>query len=191
MTCGVLADLTNAIESRDPWMLGHSARVAELAVTLGRSLGWTTDRVEVLRLGGLLHDVGKLAISQHVLGKAGPLDPDELSAIRAHPVTGVRLLQEIPSARPALSCVLFHHERWDGGGYPTGRAGDAIPLEARVLTVADAYDAMTTSRPYRRAFSMHEALSEISACAGSQFDPVLATLFVAMWSEAAPAAAAS
>jgi putative nucleotidyltransferase with HDIG domain len=187
----VLADLTKVIESRDPSMLGHSARVAELAVTLGRSLGWTSDRVEVLRLGGLLHDVGKLAISARVLAKAGPLDPDELAAIRQHPVTGARLLEPIAEAQPALACVLFHHERWDGGGYPTGRAGDAIPLEARVLSVADAYDAMTTSRPYRRALGTNAALSEISKCAGTQFDPVLATLFVAMWSEAAPAAAAS
>jgi putative nucleotidyltransferase with HDIG domain len=188
----VLADLTTAIESRDPSMLGHSDRVAALAVTLGRSLGWTSERVEVLRLGGLLHDVGKLAVSEHVLAKAGPLDPDELAAVRAHPVIGVRLLEAIPAARPALACVLFHHERWDGTGYPTGRAGDAIPLDARVLSVADAYDAMTTSRPYRRALSTREALGEIAECAGSQFDPVLATLFVAMWSEqAAPAAAAS
>jgi putative nucleotidyltransferase with HDIG domain len=188
----VLAALTNAIESRDPSMLGHSARVAELAATLGHSLGWTQERVEALRLGGLLHDVGKLAVSERVLARAGPLDPDELASIRRHPVTGARLLEPIAAARPALGCVLFHHERWEGGGYPTGRAGDAIPIEARVLTVADAYDAMTTSRPYRRALSTRAALAEIARCAGSQFDPVLATLFVAMWSEqAAPAAAAS
>ena len=192
MTCGVLADLTTAIESRDPFMLGHSARVADLATTLGRSLGWSAGRVEVLRLGGLLHDVGKLAISERVLAKTGPLDPDELAAIRQHPVTGARLLEPIVAARPALGCVLFHHERWDGAGYPTGRSGDEIPIEARVLAVADAYDAMTTSRPYRRALSSREALSEIDACAGSQFDPVIATLFVALWAEeAAPAAAAS
>jgi putative nucleotidyltransferase with HDIG domain len=187
----VLTDLTNAIESRDPSMLGHSARVADLAVTLGRTLGWTSERVEVLRLGGLLHDVGKLAVSQRVLAKAGPLDPDELESIRQHPLTGARLLEPIAEARPALGCVLFHHERWDGDGYPTGRAGDAIPLEARVLAVADAYDAMTTSRPYRRALTTRSALDEIARGAGTQFDPVLATLFVAMWAEAAPVAAAA
>jgi putative nucleotidyltransferase with HDIG domain len=187
----VLADLTNVIESRDPSMLGHSARVAELAATIGHALGWTAENVEALRLGGLLHDVGKLAISAQVLTKAGPLDADELAAVRAHPVTGVRLLESIDAAKPALACVLFHHERWDGGGYPTGRAGDDIPLDARVLAIADAYDAMTTSRPYRRAFSTNEALGEIVRCAGTQFDPVIATLFVALWSEASPAVAAA
>src|SRR4029079_3961576 len=109
-------------------MLGHSARVAELAATLGESLGWPAERVELLRLGGLLHDVGKLAIPEQVLTKAGPLEPHELESIRRHPVTGARLLEPIAAARPALGCVLFHHERWDGSGYPTGRAGDAIPI---------------------------------------------------------------
>jgi HD-GYP domain-containing protein (c-di-GMP phosphodiesterase class II) len=101
------------------------------------------------------------------------------------------MLEPIVAAHPALSCVLFHHERWDGSGYPTGRAGDDIPLDARVLAVADAYDAMTTVRPYRCALTMNEALSEIMTCAGTQFDPVIAMLFVAMWSEAAPATAAT
>jgi HD-GYP domain-containing protein (c-di-GMP phosphodiesterase class II) len=187
----VLADLTTAIEARDPCMLGHSARVAKLAVTLGRTLGWASERVEALRLSGLLHDVGKLTICKRVLAKAGPLDRHELEAVRAHPVTGLRLLQPVASARAALACVLFHHERWDGGGYPTGRAGDEIPLDARVLAVADAYDAMTTTRPYRRALSKHEALAEVARCAGTQFDPVLATLFVALWSEAVPATSAA
>jgi putative nucleotidyltransferase with HDIG domain len=187
----VLADLTTAIESRDPHMLGHSARVATLAVTIARALGWTSERVEVLRLGGLLHDVGKLAIPEAVLAKVGPLDDDEFRAIRAHPVTGARMLEPIASARPALAGVLFHHERWDGDGYPTRRAGDDIPLEARVLTVADAFDAMTTARPYCRALTTNEALGEIVRCAGTQFDPVLASLFVALWSEAAPATAAA
>ena len=187
----MLAALTNAIESRDPSMLGHSARVAELAATLGQSLGWPAERVELLRLGGLLHDVGKLAVSERVLAKVGPLDPGELESIRRHPVTGARLLEPIAAARPALGCVLFHHERWDGSGYPTGRAGDAIPIEARVLNVADAFDAMTTARPYRPALSTRAALGEIAHCAGSQFDPVLATLFVALWSEQAASAAAA
>ncbi len=120
----MLAELTAAIERRDPYTRGHSVRVADLAVTLGEALGWVGARLDTLRLGGLLHDIGKLAVSAHVLAKPGPLSPDELAAIRAHPVTGAKLLEPIAAARPALSCVLFHHERWDGNGYPTGRGGD-------------------------------------------------------------------
>src|SRR6266568_3700051 len=131
----MLAALCVAIEARDPSMEGHSARVAGLAVALGESLGWTRDRLGTIRLGGLLHDVGKLAVSETVLTKAGPLEPAELDVLRTHPVAGVALLDSIPAARPALGCVLFHHERWDGCGYPTGRAGDEIPLEARALAV--------------------------------------------------------
>src|SRR6266542_734100 len=186
----MLAELTAAIERRDPYTRGHSVRVADLAVTLGEALGWVGARLDTLRLGGLLHDIGKLAVSAHVLAKPGPLSPDEVAAIRAHPVTGAKLLEPIAAARPALSCVLFHHERWDGSGYPTGRAGHDIPLDARVLAVADAYDAMTTTRPYRRAFTSDEARAEIARCSGTQFDPMLSVLFVELWDDDALAAAA-
>jgi|SRR5579872_4135306 len=185
----MLAALTDAIEARDPYTRGHSARVAELAVLLGEALGWAVDRLEILRLGGLLHDVGKLAVSSHVLTKATPLEPDELAAIKRHPVAGAKLLEPFPSVRDALECVLFHHERWDGTGYPTGRAGGDIPIEARVLAVADAYDAMTTARPYRRARSPFDARREIARNAGTQFDPMLAVLFVELWDADAIAAA--
>jgi putative nucleotidyltransferase with HDIG domain len=191
MECGMLAALTDAIEARDPYTRGHSARVAELAVTLGETLGWARERLDVLHLGGLLHDVGKLAIAAHVLSKPEPLDPDELAAVRSHPVVGVALLEAFPGAHPVLECVLFHHERWDGTGYPTGRAGGDIPIEARVLAVADAYDAMTTTRPYRRALGSAEARIEIARCAGTQFDPMLAVLFVELWDDEVFAAAAS
>jgi putative nucleotidyltransferase with HDIG domain len=187
----MLAELTAAIEARDPTTHGHSARVAALALTIGEALGWAADRLAALRLGGLLHDVGKLAVSSHVLGKPGPLAPDELAAIRSHPVTGAKLLEQFEDARPALACVLFHHERWDGDGYPTGRAGHDIPLDARVLALADAYDAMTTARPYRRALTSAEARAEIARCAGSQFDPMLSVLFLELWNEDAATAAAS
>jgi HD-GYP domain-containing protein (c-di-GMP phosphodiesterase class II) len=185
----MLAALCAAIEARDPYTRGHSSRVADLAVALGQALGWTGSRLGILRLGGLLHDVGKLAISEHVLTKAEPLEPAELKSIRVHPYAGAKLLQAIPFARPALGCVLFHHERWDGSGYPTGRAGEEIPIEARVLAVADAFDAMTTVRPYRRALTSSEARAEIARCAGTQFDPTLALLFVTLWGESAAAAA--
>jgi putative nucleotidyltransferase with HDIG domain len=185
----MLDALCSAIEARDPYTRGHSTRVAALAVSLGEELGWTKSRLSILRLGGLLHDVGKLAVSSRVLAKPGPLDEHEHAAVQVHPVTGAKLLEPFPVARPALACVLFHHERWDGLGYPTGRAGGAIPVEARVLALADAFDAMTTDRPYRRAYDVDRALAEIRRCAGTQFDPRLVGPFVELWGGGTIAAA--
>ena len=174
----MLEALTLALEARDPATRGHGTRVAHLAEAVAVRLGWDAARVEALRLGSRLHDVGKLAISPRLLAKPGPLDERELRIVRTHPLVGARLVGAGLSARTALPYVLYHHERWDGAGYPTGRAGEEIPLEARLLAVADAYDAMTSPRPYRRAVSAFLALEEIERCAGSQFDPSIATLFV-------------
>ena len=173
--------LSHAIEARDPATRGHGARVAVLAEAIALRLGWGTEQIDDLRLGCRLHDVGKLAISPRVLRKPGPLDEVELRLVRTHPLVGARLLGAIGRARAALPYVLYHHEHWDGGGYPTGRVGDGIPLEARLLAVADAYDAMTSPRPYRPAVSHAEALDEVERCAGTQFDPEIAGLFVEAW----------
>ncbi len=177
----MLAALSEAIESRDPYTRGHSARVTALADAVARWLGWTEDALEGLRLGGALHDVGKLTVPGSILRKPGPLVASELVRIRAHPEAGARLIEPIDSARPALPYVLYHHERWDGGGYPTGRCGREIAIEARVLAVADAFDAMTSDRPYRRALPEERALAEIYRCAGSQFDPEVARAFIEVW----------
>ena len=174
----MLDALSHAIEARDPATRGHGARVTALAEAMAVRLGWTDSRIEALRLGARLHDVGKLAISLRVLTKPGPLDEPELRLVRMHPLVGARLVGAGGAARPVLPYVLYHHERWDGDGYPTGRAGDAIPLEARVLAVADAFDAMTSMRPYRPAISADAALEEVERCAGTQFDPDVARLFV-------------
>ena len=188
----MLSVLTGAIEARDPYTRGHSARVTELAEALARRLGWSEERLEALRIGGPLHDVGKLAVSDAVLRKAGRLEAHELAAIREHPKAGARLLLRVAALRDAIPYVLYHHERWDGKGYPSGRAGEQIPLEARVLAVADAFDAMTSDRPYRRALSHAEALAEVERCAGTQFDPAIASAFLELFAEAAlPAAAAA
>ena len=177
----ILATLTAAIESRDPYLRGHSARVSAYAAGVARRLGWDERRVAVLELGGALHDVGKIAVDVAVLRKPGPLDEDELAQIRRHPEAGAQLLHGIADFKAALPCVLYHHERWDGTGYPTGRAGARIPAEARLLAVADAFDAMTSPRPYRPALTAEQALGELERCAGTQFDPKLAAGFVDTW----------
>jgi putative nucleotidyltransferase with HDIG domain len=189
----ILTVLTGAIEARDPYTQGHSARVTALAEEIARRLGWTEERLEALRVGGPLHDIGKLAVSDHVLQKEGELEEHELAEIREHPKAGARLILRVAALREAIPYVLYHHERWDGAGYPTGKAGEEIPLEARVLAVADAFDAMTSDRPYRRALSRAEALAEVERCAGTQFDPKIARIFLELFEEAelATAAAAS
>ena len=173
--------LTRAIETRDPYTRGHSARVSALAEALARRLGCDHGRVAAVRLGAPLHDIGKVAVSDEVLLKPGRLSPRELAEIRLHPTVGARLVQPLRALTPALPCILYHHERWDGCGYPSGRARDQIPLEARILAVADSFDAMTTTRPYRVAMSPESALEEVDRCAGSQFDPAVARAFLDGW----------
>lgn len=163
----------------DPALASHAARVGANAEAVARRLGWDDERLEELRLGAALHDVGKVNVRPEVLGKTGLLDESELAEIRAHPVEGTWLIAGVPSLSPALPYVLFHHERWDGDGYPTRRAGRAIPLEGRILAVADAFDAMTSLRPYRRSLSPAEAASEIRRCGGTQFDPDVVEAFLA------------
>jgi HD-GYP domain-containing protein (c-di-GMP phosphodiesterase class II) len=190
----MLAELSEAIESRDPYTRGHSARVTALADAVARWLGWGEGQLRTLSIGGPLHDIGKLSVAGRILRKPGPLTPEELAEIRSHPEAGARLIEPIASAQCALPYVLHHHERWDGRGYPHRLAGDEIPIEARVLAVADAFDAMTSHRPYRRALSNDEALAEVDRCAGTQFDPEIARAFLEVWGSAPirlPEAAAS
>ena len=177
----LLRTLSRAIEARDPYARGHGARVTAIAETVALKLGWGHDRIEVLRLGAALHDIGKLTVAGDVLGKAGPLSDEELAHVRRHPETGARMVELIPSLRPAVAGVRHHHERWDGAGYPDGRAGPGIPAEARVLAVADAFDAMTSDRPYRPALLPAHAIAEMKRCSGSQFDPEVVAALVDAW----------
>jgi putative nucleotidyltransferase with HDIG domain len=178
-----LPNLGRAIEARDPYTRGHSARVTTYALALARRLGCDAGEIEAIRLGGPVHDIGKLTIPDDVLLKAGPLDASEHDVVRGHPEAGARLLRGIEHLTEAIVCVLYHHERWDGAGYPLGLATDEIPLPARVLAVADAFDAMTTHRPYRRALSERAAIAELERCAGSQFDPTVVAAFTAAWQD--------
>lgn len=178
----MLHSIARALEERDQ-TLGHGARVAALAEPVALELGWDTERIRSLRRAAPLHDVGKVKVRPQLLGKAGPLTLEELAEIRSHPAAGARLVLPLRRFHEALPYVLFHHERWDGEGYPAGLSGRRIPIEARILAIADAFDAMISPRPYRRSLTHEHALDEVEKGAGAQFDPVAAELFVEAWAD--------
>jgi HD-GYP domain-containing protein (c-di-GMP phosphodiesterase class II) len=163
----MLTAISRALEERDQTH-GHGARVAALAEPIAHQLGWDVERIARLRFGAPLHDIGKVSVRRDVLLKVGPLTLEELAL-------------PLRSARHALPYVLFHHEWWNGSGYPLGLRERAIPAEARLLAIADAFDAMTSARPYRHALTHDRALQEVEACAGMQFDPAIAALFCETW----------
>jgi putative nucleotidyltransferase with HDIG domain len=177
---GTAMKLTQTLVLRDPDNAGHAARVTELALRIADAIGAEPRRIRAIRDGGPLHDIGKLELDRAILDKPGALEPEEIEEIRTHPELGARMLHGIRSLRASLDCVLHHHERWDGTGYPYGLDGEQIPLEARILAVADAYDAMTSHRPYRDPRTHEEALAEVERCAGSQFDPQIARAFLTL-----------
>jgi HD-GYP domain-containing protein (c-di-GMP phosphodiesterase class II) len=181
----MLAALASAQAARDPSTAAHCSRVTDFAERLAVWMGWDEVRLSMLSVGARLHDIGKVMISETILRKSGPLSPQELAEIRTHPTAGARLIAPVDSAEPAVPFVLYHHERWDGSGYPTNRLGVEVPEGARLLAVVDAFDAMTSTRPYRRALPTFHALAEIERCAGSQFDPTIAHAFLKAWSAGA------
>lgn len=157
----VVLSLARTIEARDSYTRGHSERLAASAAQLGREVGLSTEQVETLRIAGIVHDVGKVAVPDSVLLKAGPLTPQETAIMRTHPVQGERICSPLKSFRCVLPIIRHHHERMDGSGYPDGLRKDAIPLGARILQIVDIYDALTTDRPYRIAFSVNQALATL------------------------------
>ena len=167
---GAIRALAMALDARDPYTAGHSERVSAISVAIGRQMGLDDDQLEVLRLGALLHDIGKIGVSDHVLRKPGGLTSEEFELIKQHPGLGARILRSVPFLARHIPIVELHHERPDGKGYPHGLAGHEIPLLARIAHVADAFDAITSARAYRPARGAGEALSELWACAGAQFD---------------------
>jgi putative two-component system response regulator len=169
--------LAAAIDARDPYTGGHVERVADFAVILGRGLGWADQQLTYLEMGAALHDVGKIGVPDAVLRKPGRLTDEEWELMRQHPDIGARLLQHVPFLQPSLGCVLRHHERYDGAGYPGCLLGEDIPMEARIVAVADTFDAMITDRPYRRALSYEHARREILHGRGTQFDPTVVDVF--------------
>lgn len=176
--------LMAAVETKDLYTRGHSERVSAASVLIARQIGMREDRVASLRYAGMLHDVGKLGVPTRVLQKSGRLTEAEFAAIQRHPVQGLEIVREIEFLDEAMAGIMHHHERLDGMGYPMGLAGAQIPEFARAIAVADAFDSMTTTRSYRGARSVEEAIDELRRCAGSQFDPVMVEALVTAVQEA-------
>ena len=178
MFLGTLRALTASIDAKDTYTRGHSERVALLTRQLARAVGLDEHSFSRMHIAGLVHDVGKIGVPEAVLTKPGRLTDEEFAWIKKHPEMGFRILKDIPQLRDILPGVLYHHERFDGRGYPEGLAGTAIPLVARLISLADAFDAMSSTRTYRPALSRSAVLQEILDCSGSQFDPDFAGVFV-------------
>ncbi|HEX6972472.1 MAG TPA: HD-GYP domain-containing protein [Limnochordia bacterium] len=170
--------LASALDAKDPNTRGHSERVARWAVAIARSMHLSDADIEIIEHAGVLHDIGKIAIKDAVLHKAGRLTEEERRLVEAHPAVGASIIQRIPCLRGAVALIRHHHERYDGTGYPEGLSGKSIPLGARILAVADAFDAMSMDRSYHRGLTFEEAISELWEGRGSQFDPEIVEIFV-------------
>lgn len=170
--------LAATVDAKDHYTYGHSKKVSKYATDIAAALGYPKDRIDALRTAGLLHDIGKIGVSDEILRKLEPLSSEEWQPIYAHPDLGVSILKHVEGLRDCLAGVKYHHERYDGSGYPEGLKGDNIPLDARILAVCDAYDALTSERPYHKKFTRERALEELKRCAGTQFDPRIVKAFV-------------
>jgi HD-GYP domain-containing protein (c-di-GMP phosphodiesterase class II) len=177
---GVLHALTRSIDAKDAYTRGHSQRVAALSRALAHQIGLADEQCERIYLSGLLHDVGKIGVPEAVLTKPGRLSDAEFEAIKKHPAIGAQILGNIKQLQDIIPGVLYHHERWDGRGYPYNLASDSIPLMGRIICVADSFDAMSSTRTYRPALPLETVLAELNRCAGTQFDPELARVFVTL-----------
>ncbi|OQB49818.1 MAG: Cyclic di-GMP phosphodiesterase response regulator RpfG [bacterium ADurb.Bin157] len=175
-----LSALTGAIDAKDSYTRGHSERVTELSIKLAEECNVPSSEIENIKLGGLLHDIGKIGIPEAVLNKPGRLNDEEFNIIKSHPDLGLHILGKVEFLEHIVPIIRHHHERYDGKGYPGGLKGDNIPLLARIVSVVDTFDAMTTNRPYRKALTIEESLVEIDRCSGSQFDPDIAAKFIKM-----------
>jgi diguanylate cyclase (GGDEF)-like protein len=170
--------LASTIEARDPYTYGHSQKVRSYAVALAENLGLPGEKVAIISHAALLHDIGKIGIYDEVLNKPGKLDPTEFELVKTHPQLSRTIVAHITSLTPCLQAIVQHHERWDGTGYPNKLKGESISLEGRILAIADAFDAMTSKRPYHDPMSSKKAIQELKRCAGAQFDPKLVEIFI-------------
>ena len=173
--------LANAIELRDRYTRGHVERVMHYATVIAEQMGWSQSQIKALQFGAILHDIGKIYVQEGILSKAGPLDDIEWVEMKQHTVVGAELLQKIPYLTQAIPIIRYHHERWDGSGYPLGLVGEEIPLGARIVSVADSFDAMTTARVYQKPVTPEGALQEIIAGNGNKYDPSVVNAFISAW----------
>ncbi len=177
---GTLEALTTSIDAKDKYTCGHSHRVALLTAQLAEAAGFSEEKIERCRIAGLVHDIGKIGVAEDVLLKTGKLTDEEYDSIKMHPEIGARILKDIPQMEDVLGGVLHHHEKFDGSGYPHGLHGEEIPVIARMIAIADTFDAMSSSRTYRSAMTRDAVLQEMKEVAGAQFDPQLASLFFSL-----------
>lgn len=170
--------LRYAVEAKDSYTRGHSDRVSEYSVLIGEKMGLSEEDLRVLRIGGLFHDIGKIGIPDRILLKEAKLTDEEYAEIKKHPTIGAHILEDAEAFKDMVPIVKYHHERFDGRGYPEGLKGEEIPLFARIAAVADTFDAMTSKRSYRNALALDIVIGEIERCKGSQFDPQIADIFL-------------
>lgn len=178
-----VGSLANALDARDPYTAGHSRRVSELSCATAAALHLSNEDIERIRIGALLHDIGKIGVADSVLQKPGRLTAEEFALVKLHPVIGRRILEGVHGFAPYLGAVELHHENWDGTGYPKNQSGEQTPIDARIIHVADAYDAMTTNRSYRSGMTHEKAISILIEFAGIQFDPHIVDVFINLPSE--------
>ncbi len=172
--------LANIIEARDSYTRDHVQRVQALAIELGNALGWTPEAMVVLEYGSLLHDIGKITVPEAILNKPDKLTQQEFETIQSHTKVGAKIIENIPHLRSAVPYVRYHHERWDGTGYPDGLAGEDIPLEGRLMAIVDFFDALTSERSYHKNLPIAQVLGMIRDNAGKHFDPVMADVFITL-----------
>jgi putative two-component system response regulator len=179
-TESVIFMLAQAVEAKDSYTEGHLWRLSSYSEQLALEYGLLSAQIQAVRYGGILHDIGKIGVSEAILRKPGPLTTDEQAQMRLHPEIGARIVEPMRFAKEVAPIIGGHHEFWDGSGYPNGLAGEDIPIGARIITIVDAYDAMTTDRPYRAALSTEETIRRLRAGRGTQFDPELLDVFLSL-----------
>ncbi|MBS1992537.1 MAG: response regulator [Cyanobacteria bacterium SZAS LIN-2] len=179
VSVGTIRALADALDAKCDYTAGHSLRVSRFAVLIGRQLGLSNDHLRDVELGGILHDIGKIGVPESILWKPGSLTPEEKAIMSKHPVTSAEIIGDLKGLWRAREYVKHHHEYYDGSGYPDGLKGDAIPIGARIILVSDAYDAMTTDRPYREAIGHERAVAELKKMSGKQFDPAVVDALMA------------